>query len=65
MKSYNVIVTVSTTICVDADTPADAIKKVQKMPSRKYRRHLTPTMLGLPCSLAKTCHVLCAMAAIR
>lgn len=30
MKSYNVIVTVSTTICVDADTPADAIKKVQK-----------------------------------
>lgn len=36
-----------------------------RMPSRKYRRHLTPTMLGLPCSLAKTCRVLCAMAAIR
>ena len=34
-------------------------------PRRKYRRHLTPTMLGLPCSLAKTCRVLCAMAAIR
>lgn len=30
MKSFNVVVTVSTTICVDADTPADAIKKVQK-----------------------------------
>lgn len=29
MKSFNVVVTVSTTICVDADTPADAIKKVQ------------------------------------
>lgn len=57
MKSFNVVVTVSTTICVDANT--------LRMPSRKYRRHLTPTMLGLPCSLAKTCRVLCAMAAIR
>lgn len=30
MKSFNVVVTVSTTICVDANTPEDAIKKVQK-----------------------------------
>ena len=30
MKSYNVIVTVFTTVCIDADIPADAIKKVQK-----------------------------------
>lgn len=30
MKSFNVIVTVSTTIYVDANTPEDAIKKVQK-----------------------------------
>lgn len=29
MKSFNVIVTVSTTIYVDANTPEDAIKKVQ------------------------------------
>lgn len=29
MKSFNVVVTVSTTICVDANTPADAINKVQ------------------------------------
>lgn len=26
MKSFNVVVTVSTTICVDANTPEDAIK---------------------------------------
>lgn len=31
MKSFNVVVTVSTTICVDANTPEDAIKKVQKV----------------------------------
>lgn len=30
IKSFNVIVTVSTTIYVDANTPEDAIKKVQK-----------------------------------
>lgn len=29
MKSFNVVVTVSTTVCIDADTPADAINKVQ------------------------------------
>lgn len=30
MKSFDVVVTVSTTIYVDADTPADAIKKVHQ-----------------------------------
>lgn len=42
MKSFNVVVTVSTTICVDANTPEDAIKKVQKALSSKTK-HPAPS----------------------
>lgn len=55
-----------TNLICKKDTLEEAVAAVKdSMPSRKYRRHLTPTMLGLPCSLAKTCRVLCAMAAIK
>lgn len=30
MKSFNVVVSISTTVCIDAEDPDDAIKKVQK-----------------------------------
>lgn len=30
MKSFNVVVTVSATVCVDADTPENAINKVKQ-----------------------------------
>lgn len=28
MESYNVVVTISTTVCIDAESPDDAIEKV-------------------------------------
>ena len=30
MESYNVVVTISTTICIDAESPDDAIEKVSQ-----------------------------------
>lgn len=30
MESYNVVVTVSTTVCIDAEDPNDAIEKVEQ-----------------------------------
>ena len=55
MKSFNVVVTVSTTICVDANTPEDAIKKVQKA--------LDANDAGTAMQLGE--NLSCAMAAIR
>lgn len=30
MESYNVVVTISTTVCIDAESPDDAIEKVSQ-----------------------------------
>lgn len=30
MNTYNVVVTVSTTVCIDAESPDEAIKKVEQ-----------------------------------
>ena len=31
MNTYNVVVTVSTTVCIDAESPDDAIEKVSRL----------------------------------